>query len=449
MLRSPPSAHKARGENPLDAAAEHLQPLLSRLVNWERTRPDRRLWDLATMRAHLARPGSPAPPRPAIQVGGSKGKGTTCSFLEALATATGRRAGVYSSPHVETILERIRCAGRSISIEELEPLLRRIVTAAVGERAPTFFEAMTLAAAEWFAARRTDLAIWEVGLGGRHDATTAMPVEAGIVTTIELEHTDVLGDTVAAIAGEKAPVIRAGGVGFTGTEGEALAVVRAHCAANGARLFVLGEDFGFRDPRWSRDGFRAGLWLPDGRDVPVFLPDATGFETHAAALAIAAFASLFPDSDLPVDPFVRERLPCRFEVHTEPDGEALVLDGAHTERSLAAVADELRRRWRGRRIGVLFASAAGKRWREGLSALLPLADRFVVTELSGTSGEDPAAIAAFLAERGVPCEVAADVESGLAALRRGPGPRLVAGSFYLAGRVRSLVGSAARRTQQR
>ncbi len=433
----------------MDAAAEHLQPLLSLLVNWERTRPDRRLWDLATMRAHLARPGASAPPRPAIQVGGSKGKGTTCSFLEALATSTGRRAGVYSSPHVETILERIRCAGRTIPIEDLEPLLRRIVDTGVGERAPTFFEAMTLAAAEWFAARRTDLAIWEVGLGGRHDATSALPVDASIVTTIELEHTDVLGDTVAAIAGEKAPVIRAGGVGFTGTEGEALAVVRAHCAANDARLFVFGEDFGYRDPRWSNDGFRAGLWLQDGRDVPVFLPDAAGFETASAALAIAAFAHLFPDADLPVDPLVRERPPCRFEVHAESDGEVLVLDGAHTERSLAAVADELRRRWRGRRIGVLFASAAGKRWREGLSALLPLADRFVVTELSGTSGEDPAAIAAFLAERGAPCEVAADVESGLAALRRGPGPRLVAGSFYLAGRVRKLVGSAARRTQQR
>jgi folylpolyglutamate synthase/dihydropteroate synthase len=88
---------------------------------------------------------------------------------------------------------------------------------------------------------------------------------------------------------------------------------------------------------------------------------------------------------------------------------------------------------------VLFGSATGKRWREGLSALLPIADAFVVTELSGTVSEDPAAIAAFLAARGTRSEVAADAASGLRALRRFEGPRVVAGSFYLAGRVRELV----------
>lgn len=433
----------------MDPAAERLQPLLAQLVNYERTRPDRRLWDLATMRALLTRPGATAAPRPAVQVGGSKGKGTTCAFLEALALAAGKGVGVYTSPHTETILERIRCDGRQITVDELEPLLRRILAMPVGDRAPTFFEAMTVAAAEWFAARNTALAVYEVGLGGRHDATTALPVDAGIVTMIELEHTDVLGDTIAAIAGEKAPVVRPGGVGFTGTEGEALAVIRAHCAANGARLFVLWEDFGIRNPRWAPDGFRGHLWLPDGRDLPVFLPDATGFEVSAMALAAAAFTHLLPDAPLQLDPLPRPRLPCRFEVLQDVDGEVLVLDGAHTERSLGAVADELLRRFRGRRAAVLFASATGKRWREGLSALLPAADRFVVTELSGTSSEDPAAIAAHLAGRGVPCEVATDVESGLAALRRWPGPRLVAGSFYLAGQVRGLVDSARGRTDQR
>ena len=134
-------------------------------------------------------------------------------------------------------------------------------------------------------------------------------------------------------------------------------------------------------------------------------------------------------------------MPCRFEVCREPDGEVLVLDGAHTEESLRAVAAELRRRWPERRPAVLFASATGKRWREGLSRLLPLADSFVVTELSGVPSEAPATIAAFLAGAGARSEVAADAVSGLAALRRRPGPRLVVGSFYLAGRVRELVGA--------
>jgi folylpolyglutamate synthase/dihydropteroate synthase len=93
---------------------------------------------------------------------------------------------------------------------------------------------------------------------------------------------------------------------------------------------------------------------------------------------------------------------------------------------------------------VLFASAAGKRWREGLSALLPVADSFVVTGLVGTTGEDPAAIAAFLASHGRTSDVAADVVAGLRLLRSRPGPRLVVGSFYLAGRVRELVDAEPR-----
>lgn len=439
MLRAHGGSPRGRAKNYVDPAAERLSPLLSQLVNYERTRPDRRLWDLATMQRLLARPGAIPAPRPAVQVGGSKGKGTTCAALAGLVQASGGRAGVYSSPHVTTLCERIRVGCADIEVAVLERILRDLL-AVPGERAPTFFEAMTLAAAEHFAAERVDLAIWEVGLGGRFDATTALPVDASIVTTIELEHTDVLGDTIAAIAGEKAPVIRPGGVGFTGTTGEALAVIRAHAAADSARLFALGEHFGLRDVVWSPAGARGRLWLPDGRELPFALPDAAAFELPALALAAAAFAHLLPHRRLVLDPAPRRSMPCRFEVHSEPDGEVLVFDGAHTEESLRAVATELRRRWPDRRPAVLFASATGKRWREGLSRLLPLADSFVVTELSDIPSEDPAIIAAFLAGAGARSEVAADAVSGLAALRRRPGPRLVVGSFYLAGRVRELVG---------
>lgn len=428
----------------MDHAALTLAPLLDLLVNYERTRPDKRLWDLATMRLQLARLDLPAAPRPAVQVGGSKGKGTTCAFLAGLVQAGQGVAGVYTSPHTTTLLERIRCGDQQVDLATLDRLLRRVLAVPTGERALTFFEAMTLCAANWFAERRVDLAIYEVGLGGRHDATTALPVDAGIVTMIELEHTDVLGDTIGAIAAEKAPVIRAGGIGFTGTTGEALAVVRAHAEQVGAQLFVLGEQFGWRPMLWSDEGCRSTLWLPDGRELPVFLPGARAFEMPALALAVATLARLMPDLPLQLDPAPRPTLPCRFEILREADGEVLVLDGAHTEQSLALVAAELARRWPRRRCAVLFGSATGKRWREGLSALLPIADRFVVTEISGTASEDPAAIAAFAASLGVASEVATDIEHALAALRRGPGPRLVAGSFYLAGQVRELVTAAAR-----
>lgn len=428
----------------MDRDALHLAPLLDQLVNYERSRPDRRLWDLTTMRGLVEAPWSPEPPRPAVQIGGSKGKGTTAALLAALCRAAGRRPGLYTSPHLHSLRERIRVDGADIALHDLEPLLRTLLARATGPRTPTFFEAMTWAALAHFAEQRVDLAIYEVGLGGRHDATSALPVDAGIVTHIELEHTDVLGDTIAQIAGEKAPVIRPGGLGFTATHGEALAVVRAHAAAVGARLLVAGEHFGLADARWAADGLHGRLWLPDGRELPVHLPDARTHEATALVLAAAAFTQLLPGAPLVLDPAPRPDLPCRFEVHVAPDGVPWVLDGAHTEQSLGLLAAELQRRWPGQSVAVLFASATGKRWREGLSRLLPIADRFVVTELSGTTSEDPALLAAHLAAAGARCERAADVEAGLAALRRHPGPRVVTGSFYLAAAARALLGHAPR-----
>ena len=150
-------------------------------------------------------------------------------------------------------------------------------------------------------------------------------------------------------------------------------------------------------------------------------------------------AGIPPELTLPLDPVPRPYLPCRFEVREEPDGEVLVLDGAHTQDSLQAVVAEMQRRYPGTIPRVLTSLAAGKRWQEALSEVLVLADSFVVTELMGTPGEDPATICAWLTEQGARSEVATDVSSGLRKLREHRGPRLVVGSFYLAGAVRQLL----------
>lgn len=424
----------------VDPAALRLEPLLGRLVNYERTRPTQRVWDLATIEALLARPGAGKKPGPAVQVGGSKGKGTTCAFLAALAEQAGLRPGVYLSPHVDTLLERIRIGADCITVERLEALLREVLAFAEGRGLQaTFFEAMTAAAAAEFAAQRVGLAIWEVGLGGRYDATTAVPVDASIVTGIELEHTEVLGPTTTAIAGEKAPVIRPGGRGFTAASGDALGVIECHAANVGARLSVFGRDLRIEEERLEGLRCRGTLALPGGRRMPFELPDARAYELPALALAVAAFAELCPNAPIHLEPAPRPTLPCRFELVPSPDGEPLVLDGAHTEQSMAAVARELQRRWPGQKVAVLFSCAAGKRWREALSQLLPIADSFVVTELSGTVGEAPHAIADWLRSQGRACVLADGPASALAALLALPSPRLVTGSFYLAGEVRRML----------
>jgi dihydrofolate synthase/folylpolyglutamate synthase len=422
----------------MDPAADQLAPLLDRLVNYERLRPQGREWDLTGVERLLHRKGAAVPVRPAIQVAGSKGKGTTAAFLEALAAAAGLRTGSYCSPHLISLCERIRIAGEPIRVPRLEPVLAGLLDFA-GDQPPTFFEAMTVSAVECFAQDQVDLAVYEVGLGGRFDATTAIDVDAAIVTRIELEHTEVLGDTIGAIAAEKAAVIRPGGLGLTATTGEALSVVRAHAEQVAAELLVMGEDFGVHHVDWSSDGARGLLALPDGTRQQFFLPDAKAFELPALALAAATLSRLKPELMLPLDPVPRPDLPCRFEVRAESDGEVLILDGAHTEDSLRAVVAEVRRRYPGKMPCVLTALASGKRWKEALSQVLPIADSVVVTELTGTPGEDPATICAWLTEQGAQSEVATDVASGLRKLREHEGLRLVVGSFYLAGAVRLLI----------
>lgn len=425
----------------MDQAVARLSPLLDRLVNYERDRPNQALWDLAVTSALLSRAGAATPRRPAVQVGGSKGKGSTCTMLAALANRAGMSVGVYTSPHVTTLLERIVVDGSTVPIDDLERILRQVL-ATPGERAPTFFEAMTVAAAQWFAERRVDLAVYEVGLGGRLHATTASPVDLSILTTIELEHTEILGDTVAAIAREKAHIIRPGGIALTTATGEALPQLQARADEVGAKLLVADRDFGAVRVRDRGDLLTGNLWLPD-RLVPFELRGGAMFDLSALAVAACGLETLRPGVLGKELAMTRPQAPCRFEVLPQPDGGAVVLDGAHTERSMAAVAEELRRRWPGRKFAVLFGSAAGKRWRESLSCLLPLVDNLKVTAVSGTSSEDPSLIAEHCHARGIAAERVDDVEAGLAALARCGGIRVVVGSFYLVGEARRLLVSAA------
>lgn len=391
------------------------------------------------MRNLLQRQGALPSPRPAVQIGGSKGKGTTCTMLAALARRAGLRVGCYVSPHVTTLLERLQVDGEEVPVAVLEQLLREIL-AVPAARAPSFFEAMTAAAAQWFAARAVDLALFEVGLGGRLDATTALPVDASILTTIELEHTELLGDSVAAIAREKAPILRPGGLGFTSAEGEALRELRAHAARVGARLLVLGCDFAIEGLREQPTGLAGVLRLPHAR-MPFVLHGGTQFDVPAFALAATCLETMRPGS-LPAEMALdRPVAPCRFERLLHPHG-VIVLDGAHTERSLQAVAVELARHYPGQRAAVLVGFAAGKRWREALSCLLPLVDSWLVTTVSGTVSEDPSAIAAHLHCRGAAAAVVDDVASGIAALQARGGVGLVVGSFYLAGEARRQLVAA-------
>lgn len=424
----------------MDPATERLAALLAPFTNYERLRPDRPRWTLETMRALLELPGQPSPEAPLVQVGGSKGKGTTTLYLEALGRACGLRTGAYVSPHLQSLLERVRLDGRPVAEAVLQAELERLA-AAIRERAleTTFFEVMTAAGLACFARARVDLGVLEVGLGGRLDATTAVPVAASILTGVELEHTELLGDTVEAIAAEKAFILREGGFGLTAAAGSALEVVRARAARVGCELAVLGEAFGLEDVVEEGDIHRGVIRDIEGRAWPFVLEGAARFELAALCLALVCLRRLRPDLVPPLEPVPRPVLAGRCELVCDSRGTVLLLDGAHTPASLAALRAELERRFPRQRLGLLFGCAAGKRWREGLSHLVDLLDITFVTSISGTPSADPEEIADWLRTRGVRAVVARNEADGLERLAARGGPGVVTGSFYLVGAVRALT----------
>ena len=427
-----------------DPATLRIQSLVAGLTNYERTRPNAIRWSLETMQRLLERPGARLPSGKLVQVGGSKGKGTVAAYLESLGEACRLTTGSYFSPHVETVLERVRLSGRNVELAELVRVLEPILAfvRGVGLQA-TFFEVMTAAAVQLFAERAVALGILEVGLGGRLDATTAVPVQAAILTNVELEHTQLLGDTVEKIAAEKAYIARPGALLVTSVTGSALAVVQAHCSRIGAELLVQGRDWELADLVDHGDRFCGVIRDASSRRQSFTLLGATRVEVSAFALAFTTLRRLWPELEINSDPAPRPRLPGRFEVVGLPGGGTLVLDGAHTERSLEELATELARRYPGRRFAVLFASAIDKRWQGGLRSLLPFAEIVVSTRLSDTPCVEPDEIVTWCKAHGVRAESAADPGLGLSRLQRWSDLQLVTGSFYLVGAVKGCVGTSA------
>jgi dihydrofolate synthase/folylpolyglutamate synthase len=336
----------------------------------------------------------------------------------------------------------VQINGQPVEREVLGGAIARVVEH-VREDTHTWFEAFTAAAFLCFAEAGLDASVVEVGLGGRLDSTNVVGARAACITGIELEHTQVLGDTIAAIAGEKAGILRPGVPCVTGASGEALAVIEAAAARLGSPLVVLGSDFDLRVGPGEAGGRRitiAGQTLPglSGR-----APVRARFQARALALAWATFVSALPDRavrrpPLPLD-WVRAALPPgRFQVLR--DDPPLVVDGAHTDGSLQALGEELAEAFPGQRFDLVFAVAADKRWRAGLGRLLALADRVVVAPLRGKPGEAPETIAEFCRTAGVPCALAASVEAAVAAADPGRG-LLVTGSLYAAGDALRVLGT--------
>jgi dihydrofolate synthase / folylpolyglutamate synthase len=372
---------------------------------------------LDAMNAACARAGHPERAFPVVHVAGTNGKGSTCAMVESIARASGMRTGLYTSPHLCRFAERIRFDGKPIEDDALTALLERAL--ADGPEL-SFFETATLAAFYAFQEHAVDLAIIEVGIGGRLDATNVVPPpRCAAVTRVAFDHMDKLGTTLDAIAREKAAIAKEGSPIVLGRLApEAMGAALAVAEARGARVIRVDD----RSPRLLAQALASmglgGSFQRMNAEVAWRIAEELGIDETARTRGLGS-----------------AKWPGRFEhleISDPPDlAGPWILDGAHNPDGAEALASTLS----GRDIGaVVFGALADKAWPEMLRALAPIAAPRVYVAPSGRAATDPSLLAAR-----APGVVAPSVRDALTAARHAAGadPVIVCGSLYLVGEARA------------
>ena len=396
----------------------------------------------------LAALGNPQAACPVVHVAGSKGKGSTSAMAEAILRASGCRTGLFTSPHLHAFRERIALGGEPVPGADFAALCQSATRAArrVEHADPnlgrvTTFELVTAMGFLAFARADCDIAVVEVGLGGRWDATNVVDPLVSVVTRIDLEHTAILGDTLAKIAAQKAAIIKPGRPAVVGPQPpEALEVFRARAAATASPLLVGGVDWQAAGT-W-RDLTLTGPWGTLDR-LALALPGAHQAENAGTAVAacwVAAEAGLPVTTDAIRAGLAATRWPGRFE-RVEAGGRTLVLDGAHTPAAAAALAAAVAEEFPGLRATAVVGISRDKDALEILGALAPVLGRVVATRSANPRAAAAATVAAAARRLGLPTETAGTVAEALRAARPEPAsPVLVTGSLFTVADAREALG---------
>lgn len=382
---------------------------------------------LSNMRGLLTLLGDPQDAFPALHVAGTNGKGSVCAFAHAALRCAGYRTGLYTSPFLQRYNERMRVNGVPIADGQLAAITERVAKAVESLRLaavrPTEFEIGTAIGFCYFAQARVDIAIIEVGLGGRLDPTNVIRPQVAGIASIGLDHTRVLGDTLEAIAREKAGIAKPGvPVVLSGqANAEVRAAVRARCGEAGAPLTVAG---------------------PAAGDTPLGL--AGSHQRYNAGVAAAMLEKLrergWPLTDADISNGLRRaRWPGRLEwIHEEPP---LLLDGAHNPQGAAALREYIRTLDACKTV-LLCGVMRDKDWRAMAETFAGFADEVIAVEPDSARSLDKQALADAFAALGVAARAAPSIPEGLAMARGKAGPSgrvVVAGSLYLVGEARGLA----------
>jgi dihydrofolate synthase/folylpolyglutamate synthase len=403
---------------------------------------------LDTIAAILAELDLPHSRYPVIHLAGTNGKGSVAAMVSHALTVAGRRTGRYTSPHLVTLEERFALDGRAVAASDLDRALHRVrgAVATLMERGaldvePTYFEITTAAAFEIFCNQRVDVAVVEVGLGGRLDATNVVAPAVTAITSIDLDHEAHLGPTLAAIATEKAGIIKPGVPVIVGAlKPEALRAVATIAAAKGAPL--VASDGAEIDADSTGTGqYRVTVRTDRGTYGPVDLGLRGRHQIGNAVIAALVLERL--PADLAIDRTAVEtglrdaRWPGRLDL-VAVGGRTVLIDGAHNPAGARALASYLAEA-NPHGLPIVFGVMADKRAREMLAELLPFARPLIVTRAPGARAADPQTLASMFPDAPATIVVEPSIERALATAWSVNDAIAVAGSLYLAGEVYRLL----------
>jgi len=348
-------------------------------------------FDLANIATLCERLEQPQRAFQSVHIAGTNGKGSTAAMLDSILRAAGLRTGLYTSPHLERINERVRLDGREISDADFASTFTRIhkmieELLAAGKLAahPTFFECVTALAFEFFARAGAEFAVCEVGMGGRLDATNILVPEVAVITQIDFDHENYLGHSIEEIAGEKAGIIKPGARAVSAAEHLiARVVVRRRVAEQSAFLIEIENEFRIENIT-SHDGCFAFTAISNisGASIPLTVPLPGRFQVRNALTALAA-ARMLAERGAPVDDAAIARgiaatvWPGRLErIATQPE---IYLDGAHNPSGAREIAVFWDTNLAGRKIFLVYGALRDKAVDEIAGLLFPRATAVILT----------------------------------------------------------------------
>lgn len=398
----------------------------------------------------LSRLGNPQEGIKIIHVAGTNGKGSVCAYLNAMLLAGGKKTGLFTSPHLVRINERFQINGEDVSDEQFLDAFLKVEKAAKeyeaeGEGHPSYFETLFLMGMLIFKEAGVEYLVMETGLGGRLDATNVVEKPlACIITSISRDHTEYLGDTLEAIAGEKAGIIKAGvPVIYDASQPGPASVIAAKAKEMGSPAWPMEPSF-YEMKTQSREGITFTFAYPGGEKAELAIPYVAKYQMMNASLAFYTMHILQDVHDIPknvlAESLSKIKWPCRMEMAAP----GVIIDGAHNEDGIAQFVSTAGYFAKENEITILFTAVADKHYHEMIGEICEgiHPSHVVATQIDG-SRVVPAEVLAEDFRKAGCTDVCAEPEIGAAyekALgKKGSGMLFCVGSLYLAGELKAYL----------